>query len=162
MSLEDDVREQVLNLLHGSSNRRFEETVRDFPAQFMNANPPNVDYTPWHLLEHLRLGQWDILEYIRNPAYAAPSWPDGYWPSKDSRADVRAWTASLENIRIDRDALEAIVADRQTDLMAPLPRTPGHTVLREAFLVARHGEFHLGEFAILRQVMKTWPADRTG
>jgi hypothetical protein len=157
MGAEDAIREQILGHLRRTTERNFEEAVRDFPAQFMNTNPPHVDYTPWALLEHLRISQFDILEYIRNPAYSSPPWPAGYWPAGGAQADEAAWSRSVEAFRSDRQALEAIVADPRTDLAAPLAHTPGHTVLREVLLVAGHSAFHLGEFGILRQVMQTWP-----
>ncbi len=56
--------------------------------------------------------------------------------------------------------LRALVADPAADLLATIPGTPGHTMLREVRLLADHDAFHLGEFAILRQVMGTWPPDR--
>jgi hypothetical protein len=123
----------------------------------MNVNPPNVDYTPWGLIEHLRISQWDILEYIRNPQYVSPKHPDGYWPPSGQRADAAAWKKSLDAFRADREALAALVADPRTDLLAPMPHTPGHTVFREIGLVVAHSSYHLGEFGILRQVMQTWP-----
>lgn len=160
MSTDDALREHVLSLLRSAAERRFEEAVRDFPMEFINVHPPNVDYTPWHLIEHLRIGQWDVLEYIRNPRHVSPQWPDGYWPAKGQRADAGAWRKSLDEFRADRKALEDLVADPHTDLLAPIPHTPEHTVLREVALVAGHSAYHIGEFAILRQVMQTWPATR--
>jgi len=157
MSLDDVIREQILGHLRGATERRFEEAVQDFPAASMNTNPPHVDYTPWHLLEHLRISQLDILEYIRNPAYKSPAWPEGYWPAKGSTADPAAWAKSLDGFRADRQALADLIADPETDLAAPMPHTPGHTVLREALLNAGHSSYHLGEFGILRQIMQTWP-----
>jgi hypothetical protein len=162
MSADDALRQQVLDILRRTTEGRFEDAVRDFPIEAANRQPPNVDYTPWHLVEHLRVGQHDILEYIRNPRYVSPKWPDEYWPPKDQRADAAAWDQSLEAFRADRKALEELVADPRTDLLAPLPHTPGHTVLREVHLVVGHIAYHLGEFGILRQVMQTWPRSTEG
>lgn len=158
MSTDDAFREHLLTLLRGTIGRPFEDSVRDFPAASMNVKPPHVDYTPWHLLEHLRISQRDILDYIRDPHYTAPEWPEGYWPAKGATADAAAWAASVEGFRSDRQALEEMVRDAGTDLVAPMPRAPEHTVLREVFLVAGHSAFHIGEFGILREVMQTWPA----
>ena len=157
MSTDPALREHVLDLLRRTTDRRFEGTVRDFPMDSINAYPPNVDYTAWHLLEHLRIGQWDILEYIRNPNYAALKHPDDYWPPKGKQADAEAWTTTLDAFRADRKMLEDLVADPNTDLVAPIPHTPGHTLLREVALIVGHVSYHLGEFGILRQVMQTWP-----
>ena len=62
--------------------------------------------------------------------------------------------------KADRAALHDLVADSATDLLAAIPGTPGHTVLREVRLLGDHNAYHIGEFAILRQVMGTWPAGR--
>ena len=157
MASSDPLREHVLDLLRRSSERRFEGTVAEFPAAFMNMNPPNVEYTPWQLLEHLRLTQLDILEYIRDPSYVSPPHPAGYWPKAGQQADQATWDRTLDAFRAERDQLAAIVADPRTDLLLPMPHTPGHTVMREISLVAAHNQYHLGEFGILRQVMQTWP-----
>ena len=52
------------------------------------------------------------------------------------------------------------MADPATDLLATIEGTPGHTILREVRVVGAHNAYHIGEFAILRQVMGTWPPDR--
>jgi hypothetical protein len=157
MTTSDDLRQQMLSTLLGATERNFEETVKDFPAESMNSRPPHVDYSSWQLLEHLRISQFDILEYVRNPAYTSPPWPEGYWPASDARADAGAWARSLDQFRADRQALVVLVQDARHDLLEPMPHTPGHTLLREILLDAGHTRYHLGEFGILRQVMQTWP-----
>jgi hypothetical protein len=138
----------------------FNEAVASFPPEAINAFPPNVAYTPWHLLEHLRITQWDILDYIVNRAYAEMRWPDDYWPASDATATPEQFVATLVAFRADLAALRALVADPATDLLAVLPNTPGHTILREVRVVGDHNAYHIGEFAILRQVMGTWPSRR--
>jgi hypothetical protein len=140
----------------------FDEAVAEFPERAINLRPPNVGYTPWQLLEHLRITQWDILEYVRDPHHASPDWPVGYWPASDATATPAQFQATVEAFRADQAALRALVSDPSTDLLAVLADTPGHTVLREIRVVADHNAYHIGEFAILRQVMGTWPADRPG
>ena len=137
----------------------FEDAVADFPEAAMNERAPNVDYTPWHLLEHLRLTQWDILDYVTNPDYAERTWPADYWPHPDAVATRDDWDATIAAFLTDVAALRGLVADPDRDLMAAIPGTPGHTLLREVRVVADHNSYHVGEFAILRQVMGTWPAN---
>ncbi len=159
----DALREQALALIDGrGAHMPYDDAVADFPAEAINRRPPNVAYTPWHLLEHLRLTQRDILDYIRNPAHQSPPWPAGYWPAADAIATPEQFQATIDGFKSDRTALRALVADPQTDLLATLPGTPGHTILREARLVGDHNAYHIGEFAILRQVMGTWAPDRKG
>jgi hypothetical protein len=137
-----------------------EEAAADFPDDAINTRPPNVAYTPWHLLEHVRIAQHDILEYVTDRAYLAPSWPEEYWPPLAATTTPAGFAATLEGIREDRAALRALLTDPATDLLAAIPGTPGHTILREIRLVADHNAYHVGEFAILRQVMGTWPPGR--
>jgi hypothetical protein len=159
MNADQLLRKQLVVLLRGNqAHMTLEDAVDSFPLEYANALPPRVPYTPWHLLEHIRITQWDILEFIRNPKYVSPPWPEGYWPARDARADGNAWHNTLQSYLADRHALEAIVLDPATDLSAPLPAGDPYTVLREILVVADHTAYHTGEFAILRQVMNTWPA----
>jgi hypothetical protein len=48
--------------------------------------------------------------------------------------------------------------DPTTDVWAPIPQGTGQTVVREIMVVADHNAYHVGEFAIMRQVMGTWGA----
>jgi hypothetical protein len=154
------LRDELVQLLRGQSAFRIlDHVVADFPADAMNRRPPNVPYTPWALLEHIRVGQNDILQYIRDPKYVSPHWPDEYWPPPDQQADAAAWQQTVDAIKADRDALADLIVDPKLDLTAPLPHAPDHTLLRELRLAAGHTSFHLGEFSVLRQVMGTWPAD---
>lgn len=158
---ENPLRDQLLGLMEGrSGGMSFDEAVADFPEEFLNVEPPGTRYTPWHLIEHLRIGQWDILEYIRNADHVSPKWPDGYWPARNARADRGTWEQSLAAFRADRKALRDLVANQDLDVLTPLPHTGGANVLREVLLVANHNAYHIGEFAALRQVMGTWPAGR--
>ena len=161
MTADAALRAQLIRLLEADdAHMRFEEAVADFPDDAINRRPPNVGYTPWHLVEHLRITQWDILEYVRNPAWVSPDWPIGYWPDPSARTTPAEFAASVARFLTDRGALRDLVADPAWDLTAPIPHTPGHTLLREILIVADHNAYHVGEFSILRQVMGTWPADR--
>jgi hypothetical protein len=157
MKENDVLRAQVLALLRGgNAHMPLDAAVADFPPEAYNQFPPQVPYTPWHLLEHLRLAQWDILEFVRNPQHVSPEWPKGYWPGQGEMANQARWEKTIQAFRDDLRAMEEIVEDPATDLTAEIPHAPGYTVLREALLVADHNAYHIGEFAILRQVMGTW------
>ncbi len=152
------LRQHLLNLLSGrGAHMSFDEATANFPADKMNAYPPNVSYTPWHLVEHLRIAQWDILEYIRNPDYKSPPWPEGYWPARDATTDSAGWNQTLSAFQTDLADLRAIAADPQVNLYEPIPHGyGGHTILRELLLVADHNAYHIGELGILRQVIDAW------
>jgi hypothetical protein len=151
------IREQIVALLQGgNAHLPFAEAVADFPAALINTRPPRVSYTYWHLIEHLRLTQRDILTYLTDPAYREPEWPRDYWPDPEAKATPDDWKASVTAFEEDLAAIVAIVADDQTDLLKPVPSNPEHTLLREALIVADHNAYHIGELAILRQVSDAW------
>lgn len=159
----DPMRQELLEIIDGrGAHMPFDEAVKDFPEEAINQRPPNVPYTPWHLLEHIRIAQWDILDYIRNRAYLSPDWPEEYWPAHEATASLEEFARTVAACRADRQTLHELVADPDTDLLASIPDTPGHTILREVRILGAHNAYHIGEFAILREVMGTWPAGRQG
>ena len=154
------VREQLLSLLRGgNAHLNFDQAVADFPIQNINTRPPNISYTPWYLLEHLRIAQWDILEFIRDPKHVSPTWPEGYWPPENEEADPARWEKTICEFGADMETLQDMVVDQQVNLYAPIPHAPDYTILREILLVADHNAYHIGEFAILRQVMDNWQSN---
>lgn len=154
------VREQLLSLLRGgNAHMNFDQAVADFPIQNINTKPLNVSYTPWYLLEHLRIAQSDILEFIRDPKHVSPAWPEGYWPPENEEADQAKWEKTISDFQADMQTLQDMVVDQQVDLYAPILHAPDYTILREILLVADHNAYHIGEFAILRQVMDNWQSN---
>ncbi|RIK43436.1 MAG: ABC transporter [Chloroflexi bacterium] len=161
MQSDQAVRKQLLFLLDGGgAHMSFDEAVADFPLAHINSRPAHVPYTFWHLLEHLRIAQWDILEFIRNQAHVSPPWPEGYWPPPAAQADAAQWQQTLAAFRADLQTLRQLAEDPSTDLYSDLPHAAGYNILREILLVADHNAYHIGELAILRQVMGLWPLER--
>jgi hypothetical protein len=157
MDRDRGLRQQLIALLRGgNAHMPFGEAVADFPEAHVNTRPPNVDYTFWHLVEHLRLTQADILAYLTRADYHEPEWPREYWPAPDARATKQDWDESVAVFQRDLEALVAIVADERTDLFATVPSNDEHTVLREVLIVADHNAYHVGELGILRQVANAW------
>jgi hypothetical protein len=156
------LREQLLSLLRSeNAHMSFDEAVADFPMDQINTRIPNGSYTPWHILEHLRLTQRDILVFMTDPDYQEPKWPDDYWPAKDANATPDEWNQTIAGFRADLAELERLVQDERFDLEQAVPWGNGQTHLREFLVVADHNAYHVGEFGVLRQVMQTWPADHT-
>ncbi len=154
------VRDQLVRLLlQSNAHMPFEQAIADYPMAHINTVFPNGTYTAWHLLEHLRLSQWDILDFIRNPSYREMEWPKDYWPAPDAHATPEDWQRTVAAFQDDQRALEALIMDPRTDLYAPIPHGDGQTIFREILVVCDHNAYHIGEFAIMRQVMRTWGAD---
>lgn len=152
------LREQLVNALSKrQAHQGFDQVVADFPEAHFNTRPAKVPYSFWHLLEHIRICQWDILDYIENPDYQYLSFPDDYWPGPDSEADAGTWNETISAFRADLQSLVNIANDPTRDLCAQIPHGQrGHTILREILVVAAHNSYHIGEFGILRGTLDLW------
>ena len=160
MNHDKALREHLLYLLRGGgAHLDFDSAVAGLPPALRGARPAGVPHTPWRLLEHLRIAQWDIFEFSRNPGHVSPQFPDGYWPADDAPPDDAAWDRSVAAFRADLRAMQDLVADPATDLFAPIPHGDGQTILREALLVADHNAYHLGQLVVVRRALGAWPAD---
>ena len=151
------LRDHVTYLLRGGgAHLDFEKAIADLPADLRGAQVADASHTPWRLLEHLRICQWDILEFSRDPDHVSPEFPDGCWPAGDAPPDDQAWDHSVQAFRNDLQAMIDLVADPATDLYAPIPHGDGQTILREALLVADHNAYHLGQLVFLRRCLRSW------
>ena len=157
MGHEDRLREHLLDLLGGGhAHLNFDTAVAGLPPGLRGAKPAGLPHTPWRLLEHLRVAQWDILRFSIDPRHVSPEFPAGYWPEGDGPPDPGAWDRTVAAFRADLKAMRDLVADPATDLFAPLPHGQGQTVLREALLVADHTAYHLGQLVTVRRLLGAW------
>jgi hypothetical protein len=160
MKAEQVMRRELLALLRGgNAHMEFQEAIDRFPTEAINKKAVHVPYTPWHFLEHMRITQWDILEFVRNPDHVSPPYPEGYRPAPNEKADRSQWEKTIRSFRADLKSLEKLVEDPNTDLLGPIPHAREYTIFREILTAADHNAYHIGEFAIIRQVMGIWPAD---
>lgn len=151
------LRNQLVTLLQGgNAHLSFDDAVAGIPADLCGRTVAPVSHTPWRLLEHMRIAQWDILEYTRNPRHVSPDWPDGYWPDGDAPPDGQAWDRSVKAFRADLQAMCDLVADPGVDLFTPIPHGEGQTVLREALVLADHNAYHLGQLIVVRRLLGCW------
>ena len=154
------LRDHLQYLLRGGGGHlNFEAAIADLPSELRGAKPPDVPHTPWRLLEHMRIAQWDILEFCRSPDHVSPEFPDGYWPDGDAPLDSTAWEQSIEAFRDDLQGMQKLVSDSSTDLFTPIPHGDGQTILREALLVADHNAYHLGQLVVIRRCLGAWAGD---
>ena len=151
------LRDHLLELLRGgSAHLDFEKAVGGLPPELRGAKAPGLPHTVWQLLEHLRIAQWDILEFSRNQDHVSPPWPKGYWPESAAPPDDAAWDRSVETFLTELQGMQDLVAGPKTDLYAKIPWGDGQTVLREAMLVADHNAYHLGQIVGVRQALGAW------
>ena len=158
MDRDAELRRHVVYLLRGGgAHLDLGKAIGGLPPEMRGHKPSNVPHTPWRLLEHMRICQWDIQEYSRNPQHVSPEFPVGYWPDNDGPPFETAWEESVEAFHADLTAMQDLVADTNVDLLAQIPHgQPGHTVLREALLVADHNAYHVGQLVVVRRALGVW------
>ena len=159
MSQDSVLRQHVLDLLRSQhAHVDFKKAIAGLSAHLRGVKAAGLPFTAWRLLEHVRIAQWDILEFSRNARHVSPKFPEGYWPATDAPPDAAAWDRSVEAFRADLAAMESLVTDPSTDLFARIPHGEGQTILREALLVADHNAYHIGQLVMLRRLLGAWPA----
>jgi hypothetical protein len=155
---DEQIRKHLLYLLRGGgAHQSFDDFVGSFPAHLCGRRIEGLPYTPWQVLEHMRLAQWDILEFSRDPDHVSPEFPKGYWPKPDELGSPALWQQSVEQFRSDLQKMEALVEDQSTDLYAKIPHGDGQTILREALLIVDHNAYHLGALAVMARIVKGVP-----
>ena len=151
------LREQLVSLLsEGNAHATFDQAVEKLPSELRGKRPEGLPHSPWELLEHLRIAQWDILDFSRNPQYKEMKWPDDYWPKSPEPPNEDDWDKSVATFRHDLQKLCALVLDPATDLFTKIPHGDGQTILREALLAADHNAYHVGQFILVRRLLGAW------
>jgi DinB superfamily len=151
------LRQHVIDLLTGgNAHATFDDAVADLPAALRGKVPTGAEHSPWQLVEHLRIAQWDILEFSRDPHHKSPPWPGGYWPAVPEPPGPRAWDKTVAAFRKDLKQLSAMAGDESVDLFAKIPHGDGQTVLRELLLAADHNAYHVGQLILVRRLLGAW------
>ena len=155
MSTESALRDHLVRFLRSDwAHVTAEDGLSGVPPDERGARPPGHPHTIWQLLEHLRICQDDLVEYSRDPNHTSPAFPDGYWPPSDAPENEEAWEASLDAFRTGLQGMIALVSDPARDLFEPFPWSDeGHTLLREALILADHNAYHLGQIVQLKKAL---------
>ena len=149
------LRDQLLELLSGgNAHLSFEDLIKDFPVEKCHQPIEGLPYTAWQVLEHMRIAQWDILEFSRDANHVSPKWPKGYWPSVSQTGSTDLWNDTVKQFRQDLKEMQELVADPSNDLFARIPHGTGQTILREALLLADHNSNHLGALILMSRMLK--------
>jgi hypothetical protein len=157
MDTDQSLRKHLLELLDGGhGHATFDQVVGDFPANFRGQIPQGLPHSAWMLLEHMRLAQWDIVDFSRNSKYKEKQWPEDYWPKNPAPASALDWEKSIRSFHSDLEAMKDLVSDPKTDLFQKIPWGDGQTILREAMLVADHNAHHLGQLIDIRRLLGIW------
>jgi len=151
------LRQELDRLLSGKgAHVDFDAAVADFPLKLRGVRPKGAAHSAWETLEHLRIAQWDMLEFSRDAKHVSPEWPAGYWPETAEPAGAAAWDKSVKTFQRDLAAMRQLVADPKSDLFSAFAHGEGQTLLREALQMADHNAYHVGELVVLRRMLGAW------
>jgi DinB superfamily len=157
MAHSKELRKHLINLLtQPQAHASFEDAVKDVPVEARGTVPEGAAHSLWELLEHMRITQWDILEFSRDAKHKSPKFPKGYWPKTAEPPNAKAWDKSIKDFLKDRDAMCELVEKKSTDLFEEIKHGDGQTILREAMLLADHNAYTVGEIVITRRLLGVW------
>jgi len=154
---QEALREHVVKLLEWEdAHISFDAAAAGWPYELQGVRPEGAPHSGWELIEHMRIAQWDILEFCRNPKHVSPAWPDDYWPAAPAPPNQQEWDLSLQYILRYRAEMIMLLNDPEADLLAPIPHGDGQTLLREALLLAGHNAYHTGQLVLVRRLLGAW------
>ena len=143
-------------LSKGNAHATLDDALKKIPYKLLAETPADLPYNIWQIAQHIRISQWDILEFSRNPKYKSPEWPKGYWPSEREPASEEAWKKCVHQIKEDRNTFIELIKNAGENLYKPIPGGDGQTLLREALVLADHNSYHTGEIIVLRRLLDNW------
>ncbi len=153
----DAIRKHLIELFRERhAHAQFEDAVKDTAPKIRGIIPDGLPYSIWQLVEHVRIAQWDILEFCRDETHKSPKWPEGYWVENKTAVDDAEWEKSLLQIRKDKEAFISLLNSPDTDLYVPFAYGDGQTFLREALLIADHASYHTGQIVLIRRLLGDW------
>ena len=143
-------------LKKGNAHASLDEALKNIPFDLLGEKPAGLPYSIWQITEHIRITQWDIVEFSKNAKHVSPKWPDEYWTSSIKPASEKEWENCLEEIKKDRYSFIDLLKKAGEDLYKPFTYGDGQTLLREALVLADHNSYHTGEIIILRRLLHDW------
>ena len=157
MEINHSLRKELTEYLENERTHiAFAKAMRDLPEKLINKKPKGLPYTFWGLLEHVRIAQHDMVEFIQTEEYKKLDWPKDYWPSPKTKATKVMWKQNLTAIEKDLDTLKRIIQDPAVELFAPIPWGHGQTVFREVIQIIDHASHHLGQLILMRRLEGAW------
>jgi hypothetical protein len=147
--------DEVVHLLQGgNAHADIKKALQNLPKALRSVKPDKLPYSIWQLLEHIRIAQWDMLEFCKDGSHQSPEWPDGYWPKETGPESDETWEKSVK--QIDQDLDELINLVKTGNLFTKIPHGDGQNILREALQVADHTAYHIAEIIVIRRLLDAW------
>ena len=152
----DIVAELIQLIKQGNAHISLDEAVAGVPSELRTKIAYDLPYSIWQLVEHIRITQWDIVEFCKSSDHVSPKWPDEYWTENLNEVDDNKWEASLEQIKADRKQFFELLNNSASSFSDPIRDGDSQTLLREAMLIADHNSYHIGQIIIVRRLLHDW------
>jgi hypothetical protein len=77
--------DELIRLLNGGgAHASLPDALNKLPENLRGVKPDGMPYSIWQLLEHIRIAQWDMLQFCIDAKHQSPKWPEEYWPKESS------------------------------------------------------------------------------
>src|SRR5437762_6015966 len=77
-----------------------ESALKGLAPELRGKRPTGFPHSAWDLLEHIRITQRDLLEFVQNPSYEEKlEWPKDYWPTTSAPGSEKAWNECIAGWR---------------------------------------------------------------
>jgi len=147
--------DELQKLLNGGgAHVGFNEAVENIPFHLLGEKPHGLPYSIWQLVSHIRIAQWDMLEFSKDGNHQSPKWPEQYWPEEVAPESEEVWIKTIASI--ETDLKEFISLMKSKDLYLQIPHGQGQTLLREALQIADHNAYHTAEIVVIRRLIGAW------
>jgi hypothetical protein len=147
--------DELIKLLEGgSAHAGLDEALKGLPKELRGVTPDRLPYSIWQLVEHIRIAQWDMLEFSKGEQHQSPEWPEGYWVKETAPSNDAAWEKSVKQIDDDRNEFVELL--KAGDIYKKIPHGDGQTILREALQIADHNAYHAAEIIVIRRLLGAW------
>ncbi|WP_246054158.1 MULTISPECIES: DinB family protein [Antarcticibacterium] len=148
MTAEQQIKARLIKHLEGGEAfMPVQEMLKYITYERVGERPGNLPYSFYELFYHIWYAQKDILEYCKAEDYAAPKWPEDYWPPV-SKPDTQAEWKELQEAFF-QTRKELIFHLESSELLQPVGNDTEHNLLREIMLVIEHNAYHIGQLMIL-------------
>lgn len=147
-------REQIVQQLEGGhAFLKIEDLLDEIDFNDLGKRPAGLPYSFYEQFFHIRVAQYDILDFTRNPDYEPREWPEDYWPLEAAPESKEEWEEQKKSFFKERDEMMNLILDEANGLNKPLEHGEGQTLLRESLLVLQHNAYHTGQLAILFRLL---------
>ncbi|MBD3615398.1 MAG: DinB family protein [Gracilimonas sp.] len=148
-------REQLIQQLEGGQAfLKIEDLLSEVAFENLGERPSGLPYSFYEQFFHMRVAQFDILDFARNPDYEPMEWPEDYWPLQQAPKTEEDWEELKKAFFKERDEIMNLILDESNGLTKPFEHGDGQTLLREALLVLQHNAYHTGQLAIIFRLLK--------